>query len=72
MAETAMVFQDVHVSSWVFLKFQEGMFWLVQGFAWLRLSWQAKGLRQLVDFPGQPSPSTSVDHLNVQECKQKW
>lgn len=34
MVETAVVFQNLNLPSWVFLKFQERRFVLLQGSAW--------------------------------------
>lgn len=67
MAET-VVFQNAHISCWVSLKFQEGGVWL--GPAWHVLMGDCAG-RLLVDLPGQPPPSTSVAHPNLQGGKEK-
>lgn len=34
MAETALVFQNLNLPSWVFLKFQERRFVVLQGSTW--------------------------------------
>lgn len=72
MAETDTGFQNTHVSSWGFLKFQEGRFWLVQGSAWLDLMGDCLGRQRGADSWMIFQDSLLQAQADVQEGKQKW